>query len=276
MSRVPDEDTAEPAASCGMPAGSHCGMHAYHDRLRWFSAGETPCDPVPPRPLRPARIVLLGAPGAGKGTQAELLARRLGACHLATGDLFRNLLAVESWRRTPAMNSAVEHMQRGDLVPDGTVVNLIQDRFHCLHCPTGFLLDGFPRTVPQALALDGILDPQGLALNAVINYELPIEETIVRLAGRRVCMGCKSVFHVEARPPRVAGVCDRCGSALILRADDRPEAIRIRMDAFHRNTEPLVEFYRHRGSLVSVPAEGRPDDVFQRTVSLLNGQLQAA
>ncbi|MHB1308982.1 MAG: adenylate kinase family protein [Limisphaerales bacterium] len=271
MSDHPHDDTALDAACCSAPAGSHCGRRVHFDRDAWFGGSSGSCESPPVGPLRPTRLVLLGAPGVGKGTQAAKLARHLRACHLSTGDLFRNLLALDPGTRTPSMETAVEHMRRGELVPDEIVVSLMRDRFRCLSCPTGFLLDGFPRTVAQAEALDRLLGEFHLAVTRVLHYDLPLEKTVERLSGRRVCPYCKALYHLESSRPRVDGICDRCGTALIQREDDHPEAIRIRLRAFCRSTAPLVDHFHRRGLLATVPADGPPDRVFDRSIQALNG-----
>jgi adenylate kinase len=218
---------------------------------------------------------LLGAPGVGKGTQAELLCANLGACHLSTGDIFRAAKALNPAERTPALTAALEYMRRGDLVPDETVLEMVAERKGCLRCEGGFLLDGFPRTVAQAEALEKLLAGEHLKLDAVLSYELPLEHVVSRLSGRRTCPDCKAVFHVDSRPPRVPGVCDHCGGKLYQREDDRPESIRVRMEAYERSTAPLADFYRRRKLLLPISAEGTPEEIFGRTRDALkcNGCL---
>jgi adenylate kinase len=211
--------------------------------------------------------VQLGPPGVGKGTQAELLCKALGTCHLSTGDVFRAAQCAPD--PSPALRAALECMRRGDLVPDDVVVALVRERAECLRCGGGFLLDGFPRTVRQAEALDAMLAEQGVTLDAVLNYDLPTEEIVSRLSGRRTCPGCKAVYHVTARPPRVAGVCDKCGGRLVQREDDRPESIRVRMHAYEASTRPLAAYYRRAGNLVTVPADGTPEAILGRALRAL-------
>ena len=245
-------------------------METKTDRKAWLKAGTARCEPPPAVQKLPRRLILLGAPGVGKGTQAELLCNKLGACHLSTGDIFRAAKAMDSAERTPALTAALDYMRRGDLVPDETVLALVAERVGCLRCDGGFLLDGFPRTVAQAEALETLLAGEHLKLDAVLSYELPLEKVVSRLSGRRTCPGCKAVFHVEARPPKVQGVCDHCGGKLYQREDDRPESIRVRMEAYERSTAPLADFYRRKKLLVSISAEGTPEEIFQRTVDALN------
>ncbi len=245
-------------------------MNEKNDRAAWLKAGGARCSiPSTPRAM-PPRLVLLGAPGVGKGTQAELLCAGLGVCQLSTGDVFRAAKCLCESERSPAINEALGYMKRGDLVPDETVLNLIRERTRCLQCRGGFLLDGFPRTVPQAVALDELLAQENIHLEAVLNYSLPIGTIVDRLAGRRTCSGCKAVFHVSTRPPRVANVCDHCGGALLQREDDRPEAVRVRMAAYEKSTKPLIDYYSERGLVRTISAEGTPEEIYERTKVLLN------
>jgi adenylate kinase len=246
-------------------------MEAKHERRAWLRGGNAQCEPLKKRQTTPRRLVLLGAPGVGKGTQAELLCAKLGACHLSTGDIFRAAKALDACERTPALTAALDYMRRGDLVPDETVLALVAERVHCLRCDGGFLLDGFPRTVAQAEALEKLLNSQKIKLDGVLSYELPIEKVVSRLSGRRTCPGCKAVFHIEARPPKKPGVCDHCGGSLYHREDDRPESIRVRMEAYEKSTAPLADFYRRRKLLVPIPAEGSPEEIFERSLKALNG-----
>ena len=146
---------------------------------------------------------------------------------------------------------------------------LLRERTRCLNCGGGFLLDGFPRTVAQAEALDELLELEKINLDAVVNYDLPIETIVNRLSGRRTCSGCKAVFHISSRPPKSEGACDHCGAALIQREDDRPEAVRVRMQAYDKSTKPLIDFYDQRGFLVTIPANGQPNEIYRRTLLAL-------
>lgn len=235
----------------------------------WIQGGACTETLAAPASGRAWRLVLLGAPGVGKGTQAELLSERLGAVHLSTGDIFRAAGNLPADQRSPAMEEALGYMRRGELVPDELVIRLVEERRACLRLPCGFLLDGYPRTVPQAEALQKLLAREGLALDAVLDYELPLEVVVRRLSGRRVCSQCQAAFHIETRPPQKDGVCDHCGGVLVQRPDDRPEAIRVRMEVYQQSTAPLIAYYRERGLLVSVPAEGTPEQILQRTLNLL-------
>ena len=275
--RPADEPTAQTQNTISIPMktkndSSHktIPITIFHvgDRAAWLIGGTTACAtaPVPPKEL--CRLVLLGAPGAGKGTQAELLHQWSGACHLSTGDIFRAAKSLPPGEQSPAMKSALGFMARGELVPDETVVALVCERVPCLRCISGFLLDGFPRTVVQAEALERLLKVEDLPLTGVINYELPIEKIVERLAGRRVCSSCKGISHVADKLPS-PGTCPQCGGKLIQREDDRPEAIRVRMEAYRRSTEPLIEYYGQRNLLLTISAEGTPPEILQRTVDAL-------
>ncbi|MCG3150472.1 MAG: adenylate kinase [Verrucomicrobiae bacterium] len=239
------------------------------DRAAWLKGESVFCDPAPPNLSRAWRLVLLGAPGVGKGTQAELLQEHYGGCHLSTGDIFRAAKSVPECEQTPAMTAALAYMQRGDLVPDTIVLAMVRERSRCLKCRGGFLLDGFPRTVGQAEALERTLKELGVKLDAVVSYELPMEEIVARIAGRRTCAKCRAIYHLTARPPKEAGRCDACAGELVQREDDRPEAVRVRLKAYESSTAPLVEYYRKLKLLVTVVAADGPAKTFQRTVSVL-------
>src|SRR5271157_5551264 len=240
-----------------------------NDRAAWLQGPSASCAVVPEAAQTPWRIVLLGAPGVGKGTQAELLNHRLGACHLSTGDVFRAAKGRDDCDLSPAMKAALEYMRRGDLVPDATVWDMVRERCGCLRCGGGFILDGFPRTLAQAVSLKQLMAEEGLSLTAVVNYELPLGAIVARLSGRRTCKTCKAVFHATERPPKVAGTCDRCGGELFQREDDQPESIKIRLEAYDRSTAPLIAFYKNLGLLLSVAATGSPEDICERTVASL-------
>ena len=221
-------------------------------RCGWFQASASNCADVHSNG-KPWRLVLLGAPGVGKGTQADLLNQRLND-------------------QSPAMRAAMEQMRRGELVPDATVWEMVRERADCLRCSSGFVLDGFPRTLGQADALKQLMETERIPLHAVVNYELPLAEIVARLSGRRTCEKCKAVFHITGQPPQVEGVCDRCGGKLFQRDDDRPESITVRMAAYERSTAPLIEFYKALGLLVAVAAIGTPDDICARTIAALKSR----
>ena len=247
-------------------------MNATNDRATWIKGPAAHCSVPPKIQLRHHHYVLLGAPGVGKGTQAELLSARLGACQLSTGDIFRAAKSILACDRSPALNLAVDAMTRGELVSDETVLAVIRERTACLRCEGGFLLDGFPRTVAQAEALTGILARERIPLDAVISYELPLETIVARLSGRRTCEKCKAVYHVQSKPPKMEGVCDHCGGQLIQRDDDRPESVKVRMAAYASSTAPLTDYYRKLNLLVSVSAEGSPEAIHQRTMQMLDAR----
>ncbi len=248
---------------------THIKPLSANDRARWLLGPEAHCSMIPIGNGAPWRLILLGAPGVGKGTQAQLLNERLHACHLSTGDVFRAAKARMDCQPSPAMKTALDFMRQGALVPDATVWEMVRERVGCLRCSGGFVLDGFPRTLCQAQALDELLTNEKLPLNAVIDYELPLPEIVSRLSGRRTCETCKSVYHVTQQPPRVAGICDLCSGKLFQREDDRPESITVRMDAYQRSTAPLIEFYSKRGQLLQIRAEGTPEQILERTLMSL-------
>jgi adenylate kinase len=167
------------------------------------------------------------------------------------------------------MAAALDFMRRGALVPDSTVWEMVRERSACLHCGGGFILDGFPRTLSQAESLKQLMQDERIALDAVVNYELPLQEIVERLSGRRTCEKCKAVYHVTRQPSQTEGVCDRCGGRLYQREDDRPESVTVRMEAYESSTAPLIELYRHLGLLVSVAATGSPEEICERTIRAL-------
>lgn len=243
--------------------------HNQRDRTAWLKGGKAECKVKPATQAKPWRLVLLGAPGIGKGTQAERLSQKLGACQLSTGDVFRAAKCIAEGERSPAIREALDYMKAGKLVPDETVVDMVKERTHCLHCDGGFLLDGFPRTVAQAEALAKLLQDEKLSLDGVISYELSMEEILSRLSGRRTCEKCKASFHTKDLPPRVEGVCDHCGGKLYQREDDRPEAIRVRMATYEKSTAPLINYYEKKGLLIRVQCGKMPEETFQRTLKVL-------
>jgi adenylate kinase len=209
------------------------------------------------------RLVIMGTPGAGKGTQAKLLAGRLGACHVSTGDMLRDAI-----RRGTALGREAERaVERGLLVPDDVVNGIVEERLAAPDCRAGFLLDGFPRTLDQARALDALLGRRGEPLSSVILIAVPREEAIRRLAGRRVCEQCGTMFHVAFDASARSGRCERCGGTLVQREDDREETIRHRMDVYVRETAPVLDHYRAAGLLREVDGTGSRDDVARRVTA---------
>lgn len=209
------------------------------------------------------RIVLFGPPGAGKGTQAGLLSGKFGAVHVSTGDILREAVA----KGTEVGKKAQGYMERGELVPDHLVIEIAKQKLAEIG-RSGFLLDGFPRTVPQAEALDAALEEVGLPLDAVVNLRVPEEELVKRLSGRRVCRGCGRPFHADTMPDGIKE-CNACGGEIVQRADDRPEAVRNRLRVYREQTSPLIEYYRERGLLREIEATGAIDEVFERVVVAL-------
>lgn len=207
-------------------------------------------------------LVLLGPPGSGKGTQAKKLASERGLLQLSTGDMLRHAIS----QGTKLGLAAKSFMDRGVLVPDEVVINLIGERCQSSDCEGGFILDGFPRTIHQAESLDQMLAVHGRQVDRAVLFKISDGVLLRRLSGRRTCLKCGSMYHLETLLPKVAGVCDQCGSNLVQREDDRDEVIRKRLLVYHQQTEPLVEFYRRQGKLGNVDADQPLEDV---TVSLL-------
>jgi adenylate kinase len=249
-------------------------MNPQSDRSGWFQGGDAQCGTTVPHRGRAYRLVLLGQPGVGKGTQAELLCETLGTCHLSTGDIFR--AAQCEAEPSPALRAALEAMKRGQLVPDSVVMSMVRERAGCLRCHGGYLLDGFPRTAAQAQALDALLSELGVALDVAISYELHVDEVVARLSGRRTCPGCQAVYHIASRPPGAPGICDQCHEGLVQREDDQPDSIRVRMRAYEESTRPLAEYYERAGKLLSIPASGSPEEIFGRTLKALDQRMAEA
>jgi len=205
------------------------------------------------------RVVFLGAPGVGKGTQADRIASQYRVAKISTGDLLRE--AVRS-RATLGLE-AKSYMDQGNLVPDAVVIGLVREKLADPSCASGFVLDGFPRTVPQAEALAAVLASKGVMLDRVVNFQVSREDVVRRLSGRRSCPKCQATFHVDFAPPRVNEVCDRCGEPLVQRSDDRRDAIEMRLKVYDEQTAPLVRYYDERHLLFPMDASGAADVVFQ-------------
>jgi adenylate kinase len=211
------------------------------------------------------RLVLVGPPGAGKGTQAEFIAAHLTVPKISTGDIFRANVS----QGTPLGKEAKKFMDAGDLVPDEITVGMVRDRLSEDDATKGFLLDGFPRNVPQAQTLDDLLLDAGTPLDVVLELVVDDDEVVRRLSGRRTCRNCGHVWHVDFDPPTVEAVCDICAGALFQRDDDKPETIRHRLEVYYEQTAPLVSYYAERGLLVGIDAMGPVDDVTERAISSL-------
>ena len=203
------------------------------------------------------RIVLLGPPGAGKGTQARRLAESTGMRHLSTGDMLRSEVASG----TELGLLAKSFMDRGDYVPDSHIIAMIQNH---IGDPAGVLLDGFPRTVVQAEALDKAMLEAGTPIDRVVHMSVDTDELVRRLSSRAVCMDCQTPYNLESDPPSVTGVCDKCGGKVVVRDDDKPEAVANRMNVYQQLTAPVLEYYRSRGDVAEIVATGTPDEVFER------------
>ena len=211
------------------------------------------------------KIIMLGAPGAGKGTQAKKIAAKYAIPHISTGDIFRANIK----NNTELGQKAKTYMDKGELVPDELVVDLIMDRFKEADCANGYVLDGFPRTIPQAEALDRALSANGESVDYAINVEVPDENIINRMSGRRACVGCGATYHIQFNPTKVEGICDACGEKLILRDDDKPETVKNRLSVYHEQTQPLIDYYNKAGVLAEVDGTKDMEDVFKDIVNIL-------
>ena len=211
------------------------------------------------------KIIMLGAPGAGKGTQAKMIADKYGIPHVSTGDIFRANLK----EGTELGLKAKEYMDKGELVPDELTVSILLDRVAKDDCKNGYVLDGFPRTIPQAEVLEKELDKLGDKIDLAIDVEVPDENIIKRMGGRRACVKCGATYHIEHVPPKKEGICDTCGSELILRDDDKPETVSNRLSVYHAQTQPLIDFYSERGVLKEVDGTKDMMDVFADIVSII-------
>lgn len=211
------------------------------------------------------KIVMLGAPGAGKGTQAKRIAEKFNIPHVSTGDIFRANIK----NGTALGKEAKEYMDQGKLVPDELTVRILLDRVAQEDCKNGYVLDGFPRTIPQAEVLDSELAKLGTGVDYAINVEVPDDNIIGRMSGRRACLKCGATYHLSFLPPKKEGICDNCGSELVLRDDDKPETVKKRLDVYHEQTQPLIDFYNNKGVLKEVDGTVAPDDVFKAIEEIL-------
>ena len=211
------------------------------------------------------KIIMLGAPGAGKGTQAKKIAAKYEIPHISTGDIFRANIK----NGTELGKKAKTYMDQGLLVPDELVVDLVVDRVNQEDCKNGYVLDGFPRTIPQAEALTDALEKMGQKMDYAIDVDVPDENIVRRMGGRRACVGCGATYHIEYAPTKKEGICDTCGGELILRDDDKPETVQKRLDVYHEQTQPLIEYYTKAGILRTVDGTVDIDDVFQAIVDIL-------
>ena len=211
------------------------------------------------------KIIVLGAPGAGKGTQAKQIADKYSIPHISTGDIFRANIK----NGTELGKKAKQYMDQGALVPDELTCDLVMDRIQQDDCKNGFVLDGFPRTIPQAEALDAALGKINEKMDYAIDVDVPDENIVNRMSGRRACLNCGATYHLISIPPKVEGICDRCGSEIVLREDDKPETVQKRLKVYHEQTQPLIDYYKNQGILKSVDGTQPMDEVFKAIVTIL-------
>lgn len=211
------------------------------------------------------KIIMLGAPGAGKGTQAEMISEKYNLPHISTGDIFRANIK----NGTELGKEAKQYMDKGLLVPDELTVKILLDRVSKDDCKNGYVLDGFPRTIPQAEVLDEALTKLNDQVDFAINIDVPDENIITRMSGRRACVNCGATYHVVYAAPKKENICDKCGSTLILRDDDKPETVKNRLDVYHKQTQPLIEYYGKKGILKEVDGTVSLNEVFDSIVSIL-------
>lgn len=211
------------------------------------------------------KIIMLGAPGAGKGTQAKRIAERYSIPHISTGDIFRANIK----NGTELGKKAKAYMDRGELVPDSLTLDLIIDRFKESDCQNGYVLDGFPRTIPQAQALDDALKADNDKVDYAVNVEVPDENIINRMSGRRACLSCGATYHIKYNPVKNEGICDVCGQELVLRDDDKPETVKNRLDVYHKQTQPLIDYYKKQGIERDVDGTLDMEEVFEAIVRIL-------
>lgn len=210
------------------------------------------------------KIIMLGAPGAGKGTQAKRIAEKYGIPHISTGDIFRANIK----EGTELGMKAKEFMDQGLLVPDEVTIGMLLDRIKKEDCVNGYVLDGFPRTIPQAESLTKALEEMGQKIDYAVDVDVPDENIVSRMSGRRACITCGATYHVQFAPPKAEGICDKCGAELVLRDDDKPETVQKRLEVYHEQTQPLIDYYRRAGVLVSVDGTQSMDQVFESIVKI--------
>jgi len=211
------------------------------------------------------RMILLGPPGAGKGTQAKKISEKFGIPQISTGDILRDAVR----KGTPLGLKARTFMEKGELVPDEVVIGIVEERLKEKDCARGWILDGFPRTVPQAEALDRILEKYGTPVDYVLNFEVDEEEVVKRLSGRRNCEKCNNVYNIYFSPPRTEGICDVCGGRLVQRSDDKEETVRQRLRVYREKTSPLIDYYSRRGKLFRINANGGVEEVEREIFKIL-------
>ena len=211
------------------------------------------------------KIIMLGAPGAGKGTQAKMIADKYGVPHISTGDIFRANIK----NGTELGMEAKKYLDQGLLVPDELTVRILLDRVAQDDCKNGYVLDGFPRTIPQAEVLDSELTKLGDHIDYAINVDVPDENIVKRMSGRRACLTCGATYHIEHVPPKKEGICDVCGSELVLRDDDKPETVKNRLNVYHEQTQPLIDFYTEKGVLKTVDGTVPMEEVFAAITAIL-------
>ncbi|MBR3638249.1 MAG: adenylate kinase [Lachnospiraceae bacterium] len=212
------------------------------------------------------KIIMLGAPGAGKGTQAKMIAEKYGIPHISTGDIFRANIR----NATELGMEAKKYMDEGKLVPDELTVKILLDRVAQDDCKNGYVLDGFPRTIPQAEVLTAALEKMNDAVDFAIDVNVPDENIVNRMSGRRACLTCGATYHIVHIPPKQEGICDKCGSALVLRDDDKPETVLNRLKVYHDQTQPLIDYYTEKGILKTVDGTKDMQEVFEQIVSILS------
>lgn len=214
------------------------------------------------------KIIMLGAPGAGKGTQAKKIAEKYEIPHISTGDIFRSNIKGG----TELGMKAKAFMDQGALVPDELTIGMLMDRIQAADCKNGYVLDGFPRTIPQAESLTAALDAMGQKIDYAVNVDVPDENIINRMSGRRACLNCGATYHIVYNPSKVEGICDVCGDKLVLRDDDKPETVKKRLDVYHEQTQPLIEYYEKAGVLANVDGTQDMNKVFSDITALLEAR----